>query len=190
MQRRKFFQSAAVSAGAAASVEAQQPPAAPAPTELPKLDAALADDVGVTTTGFFTPPQFAALRRLAEILMPPLNGAPGALDAGAPEFLDFLIGASPAAQKKVYTDGLDALNAAARKAHGKPFAELADTQAESVLAPLRLPWTYDPPSDPLERFLKEAKADIRTATMNSRQNAAAASSRRFGGGGLYWLPID
>jgi hypothetical protein len=57
---------------------------------------------------------------------------------------------------------------------------------------LRQPWTYEPPADPLARFLREAKQDVRTATMNSREYASAGSSsgRRGGGLGQYWYPID
>src|SRR6185437_10737736 len=49
------------------------------------------DAVAHTQTRFFTRQQFATLRQLCEVLMPPLKGAPGAIDAGTPEFLDFLI---------------------------------------------------------------------------------------------------
>ena len=52
--------------------------------------------------------------------------------------------------------------------------------------PLRAPWTYDAPADPLARFLAAAKQDVRTATVNSREYnaagappaAAAASARK------------
>jgi hypothetical protein len=62
-----------------------------------------------------------------------------------------------------------------------------------LLAPLREPWTFDPPADPLTRFLRAAKQDVRAATMNSREYAAAAGSsgrRSAAGLGLYWLPLD
>jgi hypothetical protein len=59
---------------------------------------------------------------------------------------------------------------------------------------LRAPWTYEPPADPLARFLQAAKADVRTATVNSREfnmaGAAQGGGRRFGAQGLYWLPLD
>ncbi len=144
------------------------------------------------TPRFFNAQQFAALRKLCDILMPPINGLPGALDAKAPEFLDFLIGASPADRQQVYRGGLDALNAQAAKQFKKPFAEVNETQVNILLAPLRQPWTYEPPSDPLARFLREVKQDVRTATMNSREYATAGSTggRRGGGIGQYWYPID
>ncbi len=54
------------------------------------------DAVAQTNAYFFSDRQIATLRRLSEILLPPIKGYPGALDAGTPEFLDFLIGVSPA----------------------------------------------------------------------------------------------
>ena len=53
------------------------------------------DAVAQTDAHFFNDQQIATLRRLSEILMPPLKGYPGAKEAGTPEFLDFLIGVSP-----------------------------------------------------------------------------------------------
>ena len=125
--------------------------------------------------------------------MPPINGAPGALDAHVPEFLDFLISESPADRQHLYRAGLDALNANASKRFHKPYAELDASQAAEVLAPLKEPWTFDPPADPLSHFLHTAKADVRTATLNSREYATAASTsgrRGFGGQGLYWYSLD
>ncbi|MFN0123598.1 MAG: gluconate 2-dehydrogenase subunit 3 family protein, partial [Blastocatellia bacterium] len=104
----------------------------------------------------------------------------------------FLVGKSPADRKQIYLTGLDILNANARKRFNKAFAEVDDKQAGELLAPLREPWTYNPPSDPLTRFLRDAKADIRNATVNSREysTAGSAGSRRGGGVGQYWFPID
>lgn len=175
-----------MAAPAAPALLAQQPPSAAAQAEEPaKLEMAIPDDAADPMPKFFTAPQMAALRALSGMLVA------GAQKAGAPEFLDFLIGASPEARQKVYRDGLDALNAAAKKKYGKTFADLDGSQADEVLAPLRAPWTFDDPPDSLARFLRAAKADVRTATMNSREFAAAASTGRRGGGrGLYWYPLD
>ena len=161
--------------------------------EMPTLTPSIADDVADTTPRFFTAAQFAALRKLADMMMPPMKGAPGALTAGAPEFLDFLIGHSPKERQHIYQNGLDALNSQSQKEFHQPFANVDAAQAATLLAPLRAPWTYDPPADPLARLLREAKLDIRTATTNSREYTAALSSgggRRFGAGGLYWYPLD
>lgn len=197
MKRRRFIQTLAAAPAIAvpASLEtnAQSPAGAPRPQEeAPKLEFASLDAAAETMPRFFSAAQFAALKKLSEILMPPLNGMPGALEAGAPEFLDFLIGKSPADRKQLYTAGLNALNAQATKRFGKTFADVTEAQGAELLAPLKQPWTYEPPADPFARFLREAKQDVRTATMNSREytTAGSAGSRRGGGIGQYWYPID
>jgi hypothetical protein len=197
MKRRRFFQTLAA-APAATALLGQQQPAAPAPaarqaaSEEPKLETSASDQVADSVPHFFSAPQFAALCKLSGMLMPPINGAPGALEAKAPEFLDFLIGESPADRQQVYKAGLDALNAQSAERYQKPFAELDATQADAILAPLHQPWTYIPPADSLAHFLIVAKADVRTATVNSREynTAGASGGRRMGGTGLYWYPID
>ena len=197
MKRRRFIQTLAAAPAIAvpASLETKANPTASEqrPQEdAPKLEAAPLDAAGETTPRFFSAAQFAALKKLSDIILPPLNGMPGALDAGAPEFLDFLIGKSPADRQQIYKGGLDALNAQATKRFGKAFAEVTDAQAAELLAPLKQPWTYEPPADSFARFLREAKQDVRNATMNSREYTAASSSggRRGGGLGQYWYPID
>lgn len=198
MKRRRFIQTVAAAPAlaipaAAPAALAQPPGAAQRPqAEAPKFELATPDAVGETTPRFFNAQQFAALRKLSELLMPAMNDLPGALEAKAPEFLDFLIGASGSERKQLYKNGLDALNTQAQKRFGKAFAETSETQAAEILAPLRQPWTYEPPADPFARFLREAKQDVRTATMNSREYATAGSGggRRGGGMGQYWYPID
>ncbi len=163
---------------------------------VPKFELTQTEVVGEPTQSFFTPAHFAALRKLSDVLMPPMRGLPGALECGAPEFLDFLIGSSPADRKALYRNGLDTLNARAKSQFHKSFAELDATQADAVIRPLLVPvpWAYDLPKDPAMHFLAEAHRDIRTATQNSREWAAASASsgRRsgFGGGGSYLNPID
>ena len=190
MKRRQLVQ-ALLGAPAASALMAQQ--AAPAPDEPPKLQAASVDAVAEITPRFFSASQFAALRKVSDLLAPMINGLPGAIDAKAPEFLDFLIGESPGERQQIYTQGLDALNAQAGKRFHKSFAELDNAQAEMLLGPLREPWTFDPPADPLARFLQVAKADVRTATLNSREYSLVAGARALGrrqGGGLYWYPLE
>ena len=193
MKRRRFIQTMAVApalAIPAAPVLAKQPAQSGRPPmpEIPRLETSVSDAAAEYTPKFFTPPQFAALRKLSEIIMPSLNGNPGAIEAAAPEFLDFLISQSPAERQQIYRTGLDLLNAQATKQFKKSFADVDETQANTLLAPLRVAWTYEPPTDPLARFLREAKADVRTATMNSREWNTAGGRR--GGTGQYWYPID
>jgi len=168
---------------------AQQYPAPP--DETPKLAAIAPDAVATAAPRFFDAAGFSALRRLGDILIPSRPGAPGALEAEAAEFLDFLIGQSPADRQILYRDGVAQLNRQAGSRFGKPFADLSAADADTLLAPLREPWTYQGPSDPFGRFLRAAKSDFLQATLNSRQWAAAGSGRR-GASGLntYWFPIE
>jgi gluconate 2-dehydrogenase subunit 3-like protein len=210
MKRRRFVQSLAA-VPAAALAQQPAPPAAPAAQtpqaaggrgggrfaqDIPKLEFSDPNLAGQPVARFFTAQQFAALRRLSDLLMPRMGANPGALDAGAPEFLDFLIGVSPPDRQRLYRDGLDLLHNRAKKQFSKSFAELDAAQADKIIRPLMVPvpWVKEPPKDPALHFMSAAHEDIRTATHNSREWSAAveASGRRggFGGGGQYVLPID
>ena len=87
-----------------------------------KLEIAVAETAAEPISHFFTPAQFGALRRVSDILAPAGTASPGALAAQAPEFLDFLIGKSPADRQTLYRTGLDGLNSQAKKQFGKAFA--------------------------------------------------------------------
>lgn len=168
------------------------------PSEVPRLDVTPLDLAGQPAPQFFTATQFGTLRNLASILLPPLKGNPGAIEAQAPEFLDFLISASPVDRRKLYLSGLDKLEAQARDRFHRSFGDLDAAQADAILRPLLVarPWPQDMPSDPLQNFLTQAHEDIRTATMNSREWSMAVekSGHRFSRGsrtsGYYWSPID
>jgi hypothetical protein len=205
MKRRRFVKGL-LALPAAPALAAQQQPTPPgnqatlpanaapqAPAESSALETTISDRAAEMMPRFFTASQFSALRQLSGILMPSINGAPGALEAHAPEFLDFLIGQSPPERQQLYQAGLDALNAQAKKQFSKAFAEVDAAEAAVLLAPLREPWTPEPPADPLARFLLAAKQDVRTATINAPELSAAGSgrdARRPGGFNQYWLPID
>jgi hypothetical protein len=216
MQRRRFFKAMAALPAAPALLSQTQSTAPQIPTgmapasqppaggrgggrgsaaNIPTFDETSPELVADAEPRFFTPAQYSALRRLSALLMPPLNGNPGALECAVPEFLDFLIGVSLPDRQKLYRDGLDTLNARAKKSFDKAFAGLSDADADTVIRPLLapVPWVYDPPKDPAVRFITEAHRDIRTAAQNSRAwaNASGPSGgRRFGGGGTYLNPID
>jgi hypothetical protein len=213
MKRRRFLQALAVTPAVPLAAQQAAPPATPNPPPpaapgraqvrggqtVPALETTAADLTGqAAAPSFFTADQFAALRGLGKLLQPPMNGHPGALEAGAPEFLDFLVGVSPADRQKLYREGLDALNDQSKKKFKKSFADLDNTQADAIVRPLLvvIPWSEDLPQDKVRHFIAQAHRDFRTATQNSREwnSAGAASGRRGGrgggGAGLYWLPID
>jgi hypothetical protein len=151
------------------------------------------DAVAQTDAQFFTAQQLATLRRMSEIMLPPLKGHPGAAEVGTPEFLDFLIGVSPADRQEVYQSGLDRLNAESMQRFKKPFAALENTEADQLLRPWMRSWIPDhPPAEPYAMFINVAHMDIRTATINSQawNQAMTAVGRKEQDFGLYWYPID
>jgi hypothetical protein len=158
-----------------------------------RLGATVPDAFASPRPKFFSTQQTATLRQLCVILMPPLKGYPGALDAGAPEFLDFLISVSPAEQQRLYRDGLDRLDREARQKFHVPFEEVTARQADALLRPHLRAWLENhPPAEPYEAFINLAHADIRTATVNSQQwdEAAMAQGKGRQGVGLYWYPVE
>ena len=101
--------------------------------------------------------------------MPPMGEKPGAVQAQTPMFLDFLIGDSPEARKQVYSEGLDWLDAEAKKKFNVEFAKLSDAQADELLKPWLRTWMNDhPPTEKHADFINIAHDDIRTATVNSK----------------------
>jgi hypothetical protein len=195
MKRRRMIQSVlGVSAASALPLPLfSQPQKTPVVVEEnPKLPINTADAVADATPRFFDPEGFKALRHLGDILVPARQNLPGAVEAEAAEFLDFLIGQSPADRQTLYRDGVAQLNAQARSRYGKLFAQVSAADADSILAPLHEAWTYQGPADPFARFLSAAKEDFLRATTSSRQWAAAALGRSRSASGLntYWFPID
>ena len=217
MKRRNFVQSLLITpVGPAVALGQTAPPAEPArqqplpqanpqmrqtpqqPHSIPKLATTEADVAAVTALHYFTLPQFATFRKLGEILVPPLKDKPGAIEAGAPEFLDFLISVSPAERQKLYQFGLDGLEERSKQKFEKSFSELEPGQADVLLRPLLVArfWPKDLPNDPMQTFLAEVHEDLRTATINSREWAEASErgghrfSRAFRGSDYYWYPID
>ncbi len=145
----------------------------------PTLPLSAADAVAEGWAKFLTPAEMKTFRQLGEALVPAYDGRPGALEAQAPEFLDFLLSRSGVEAQSLYRQGL------------------ARYAAKADLTPLNKPWTLgNAPGgaahpellqDPYERFLRAAKQAFYQATVNSRQWAEASRGR--GSSNLYWLPI-
>ena len=159
----------------------------------PAIPSTIPDEVATTEQHYFRAEHMATLRKLGDILLPPMNGYPGSTQACAPEFIDFLISVSPVERQRMYRSGLDRLNAEAHKQIGIPFARVNAEQADALLRPWLRTWMVDhPPTEPFARFINVAHEDIRTATMNSQVWSIAATSagERAPGIGWYWSPID
>ena len=157
------------------------------------MTALVPDAVARTNAHFFNDRQISTLRQLCEVLLPPLKESPGAIDAGTPEFLDFLISVSPPDRQQMYVSGLDRLDAEARRKFGLPFTAVNASQADELIRPWLRTWMTDhPPSDTYEKFINVAHSDIRTATVNSKawNDAMATDADRRSEEGLYWYPVD
>ena len=205
MKRRSFLRTLLLAVFAPQLLRAQEknegalPAAAPVPWTLglnpktPLPQTVVAEDIAASTGRFFTSTQMSALTRLSDLLQPAVNGRPGALEAETPQFLDFLIGSSPEPRKKLYTAGLDWLNAESVKKYKVSFERLDQTQAGTIVDPWVRTWISDhPPATGHEAFITIALADIREATVNSEvwNKVPAKDGEQSTMVGLYWAPID
>lgn len=180
MKRRDVLKSMAGLAAAVKAPEAvfaQQPaaPAAEASEDAVALPLSQAEEAGEPVARFFNAEEMATFKRLAEVLVPRTR-TPGAVEAGAPEFLDFYLAQSGPDRQKLYREGLARLKGA--------------SDLEPLLRSLREPWSPVPPTDPLAAFLRAAKEDLMRATFNSRAWAVASEGRRRSSGGTYWYPVE
>jgi hypothetical protein len=219
MQRRDFVKAMVAASVTAKAALAQQSaaPAAPAgqtpisaphaplpPGPVPWMEGLLEakplpmtplvpDAVAETHAHFFTDAQFATLRRLCEVLMPPIDGYPGAIEAGTPEFLDFLIAVSPAERQQTYRSGLDRLDAEAKQKFAVGFAAVTAAQADQIIRPWLRTWMPDHlPAEGFEHFINLAHSDIRFATINSQgwSEADIAAGNPVTTLEPYWYPVD
>jgi len=183
MKRRSVLQSI-LALPAAAAVTSPTTPVG----ETPNTPVVSPDDTADGLRRTFTVEQFAALRQLGELIVPAWNGYPGASEAGAAEFLDFLVGCSPQPRLDLYRHGLDALNRISHSKFGKPFADVDSQQAATLLAPLKTSMSMDE----LAPFLKAAKSDLLRATFNSRPyiDAVSQTRRPRNASKYFWYPIS
>jgi gluconate 2-dehydrogenase gamma chain len=104
------------------------------------------------TPRFFSEKEYAVVERLADLVIPS-DGTPGASEAGAAEFIDFMVDHDPGVQYR-FRYGLVWLDARARKGHGRPFGELPRADQEEILATLAYRDRYRPGEDEGRAFFK------------------------------------
>jgi len=85
---------------------------------------------GPYTPKFFTAEEYATVSRLADLIIPPTD-TPGAIGAGVPEYIDYVVNNNPEHQKPV-REGLAWLDVQ----RGKKFVELTEQQQVEILTPL------------------------------------------------------
>ena len=81
-------------------------------------------------------PRTRTLRAFADRLVPTDETGPGALPAGAVEYVGQALAGDDAVHLPAYVAGLSSLDATARTRHGAAFAELAGDQQDALLSEL------------------------------------------------------
>lgn len=147
---------------------------------LAQIPTSAAEAVAMGLPSFFSVADLESFAVLGDALVPAFDGRPGAREAEAADFLDFLIGQSPADVQTLYRRGLATWK----------LRRMSGTDA--ALKEIGEPWSHAGPSTPYAEFLAAAKIAFYQATVNSRQWATAMSgrSRAAAGIGSYWLPIE
>jgi gluconate 2-dehydrogenase gamma chain len=87
---------------------------------------------GDYTPKFFPAPSYQTLRLLCQKIIPPDGETGGAVEAGAPEFIDLLTSENQEYQL-VLGGGIAWLDSTCNDRHGKVFLECAPTQQKEVL---------------------------------------------------------
>lgn len=80
----------------------------------------------------FTAHEYATLRRLAELIVPSDERSKGAIEAGAPEFIDFLCAAN-AELAAIYTGGIGWLDADMKRQHQVAFLDATPERQTAML---------------------------------------------------------
>jgi gluconate 2-dehydrogenase gamma chain len=80
-----------------------------------------------------TPAQLRTLEAFIDRLIPRDENGPGAVDAGAQNYIDRQLAGYLRDEKDAFISGLDAVDAYARRAHGAPLADLSAEKRDEVL---------------------------------------------------------
>ncbi|HEY2844632.1 MAG TPA: gluconate 2-dehydrogenase subunit 3 family protein, partial [Bryobacteraceae bacterium] len=84
-------------------------------------------------TGALTPAQLRTLEAFIDRLIPRDQNGPGAVDAGAQNYIDRQLAGYLSSEKNTFLAGLEAVDAYARRTHGASLADLPAEQRDQVL---------------------------------------------------------
>lgn len=82
---------------------------------------------------FFNASQMALISTISEIIIPTDDHSPGAIAAEVPAFADLMISESPAETKKLWTDGLGAIEALSQSRYQTAFTAATAAQQTAIL---------------------------------------------------------
>ena len=92
----------------------------------------VAETVASKGPKFFDKHQYEIITELASLIIP-TDETPGAREAKVNEYIDMIVGESPADVKKVYLDGLIWLDKTGNSRHKKKFINLTNQQQAEIL---------------------------------------------------------
>jgi hypothetical protein len=106
---------------------------------------------------FLTPPEFALLDELTELIIPTDEHSPGARAAGVAAYIDGRLAQSLEPEwQALWHSGLAAVDALAREHHQKPFVDATGEQRVAMLITAMAAAERDPKT-PLDHFFRELK---------------------------------
>jgi hypothetical protein len=77
--------------------------------------------------------EYRDVDNLVEIILPADETSPGAHDAGVARYIDLVLMYGNKETMASWRSGLEAVNAVAREAHGRPFSEITREQATEIV---------------------------------------------------------
>jgi gluconate 2-dehydrogenase gamma chain len=104
---------------------------------------------------FFTPAEFAAVEAISELIIPADDHSPGAREAQVAAFIDLMVSESSQETKKLWRDGLAAVDEMSMKEDKKLFSSMEAKQQTEILT--KIARNESKPQTLEERFFKAAK---------------------------------
>lgn len=105
---------------------------------------------------FFKADQMALIATISELIIPTDDHSPGAIAAEVPAFIDLMVSESPAETKKLWTDGLAAVDTASQTKHKAVFNKASKEQQIALLTEISK--NEMKPSTTEEKFFKAIKS--------------------------------
>ncbi|MBS1791568.1 MAG: gluconate 2-dehydrogenase subunit 3 family protein [Acidobacteria bacterium] len=104
---------------------------------------------------FFKADQMALIATISELIIPTDDHSPGAIAAEVPAFIDLMISESPAETKKLWTDGLAAVDKMSQTKNNAAFNKASKDQQIALLTEISK--NEAKPSTTEEKFFKAIK---------------------------------
>lgn len=108
-----------------------------------------------TAPKFFKADQLALVAAISDLIIPTDDHSPGAVAAEVPAFIDMMVGEAPAETKKLWTDGLAAVDKMSQTKNGAAFNKASKDQQAALLTEISK--NEMKPSTLEEKFFKAIK---------------------------------